>query len=139
MVVLSDAIWKRRFGARTDIAGSKVRLNGELYTIIGVMRPDFISEPQRTAVDAALVLPKGRDGTRQNHFIDAIARLKPNVHIAHARTDVQGIARQLRRVFTENTNLGADISQLHDFGDRGRSFCLVHSARSRGHRAADFA
>jgi predicted permease len=41
VVVLSDGLWKRRFGARLDILGSVIQLNGEPYEIVGVMGDDF--------------------------------------------------------------------------------------------------
>lgn len=41
VVVLSDSLWRDRFGGRSSAIGEMLRLNGELYAVIGVMRPDF--------------------------------------------------------------------------------------------------
>jgi len=104
-----------RRGERKDLLGSgvgeTVHLNGKTYTVIGVMPPDF-QFPDR---HAKLWLPMSfatndNMATRNNHFIDAISRMRPGVTIPQSRADVQSIARQLEREFTENAGVGADAS-----------------------------
>ena len=41
VVVLTDGLWKRRFGGDPNLIGNTIRLNGENYTVIGIMPPDF--------------------------------------------------------------------------------------------------
>ena len=36
-------MWQRRFGERTDAVGTSIVLNGETFTVVGVLRPDFVS------------------------------------------------------------------------------------------------
>src|SRR5262249_7368936 len=77
VVVLSDALWRVRFGARGNVLGESIRLNGEPHTVIGVMPPDFQFPNRATQLWAPLSFAAG-DGlaTRNNHFIYAIARLR---------------------------------------------------------------
>ncbi|HUJ21597.1 MAG TPA: ABC transporter permease [Bryobacteraceae bacterium] len=111
VVVLSDALWRRRFGARPDAIGGTIRLNGELYNIIGVMPADFRFPAGFAQLWAPMSFaPKDDMATRNNHFIHAIARLKPGVSIAQSRADLQSIARQLQKEFSENTGVDMDSS-----------------------------
>ena len=111
VVVLSDALWRSRFGTRPDIIGEAVRLNGKMYNIIGVMRPSF----QFPSPDIQLWLPMSfspQDGmaTRDNHFISAIARLTPGASVARANADVRAIALNLQREFAENAGIEGGVS-----------------------------
>ena len=53
MVVLSDGLWKRRFGGRADAIGRKLRIDGDWYEVVGVMPPGFEHPGRalRTGVD----------------------------------------------------------------------------------------
>lgn len=111
VVILSDALWRQRFAGMPRAIGNIVHLNGDAFTVIGVMPADF----QFPGQDAKLWVPmsfapKDNMATRANHFISAIARLRPGVGIAQSRADVQSIARQLQHEFSENAGLGADTS-----------------------------
>ena len=111
VVVLSHGLWMRRFGARPGAIGETIRLNSELFNIIGVMPPDF----RFANSDVQLWTPmsfaaKDDMATRDNHFINAVARLKPGMSIAQSRTDLQAIARDLQHEFNENTGLDMNLS-----------------------------
>src|SRR6266849_4989827 len=54
--------------------------------------------------------PKDNMASRDNHYINAVARLKPGTSIAQSRADLQSIARQLQHEFNENTGLDMDLS-----------------------------
>ncbi len=110
VVVLSDALWRRRFGARASAIGEFIRLNGELHAIVGVMPPGFQFPDRFAELWAPLSFAVNDSmGTRNNHFISAVARQRPGVTVERARSDVQAIARQLQKEFTENTGLNADV------------------------------
>src|SRR5262249_40760693 len=111
VVVLSDGLWKRRFGGVPNVIGQTVRMNGESYTILGVMPSSFLFPNPRAQLWAPISFaPKDAMGTRSNHFINVIARLKPGVTLMQAKADVQLIAGQLQREFSENAGLGMDVS-----------------------------
>ncbi|PYV37423.1 MAG: permease, partial [Acidobacteria bacterium] len=111
VAVLGHKLWERRFGGRKNILGETFHLNSELYTIVGVMPRGF----EFPDANVQLWMPisfasNDAMGTRNNHFINGLARLKPGINITQARSDVQAIARELEKQFSENVGLGADAS-----------------------------
>ena len=106
VVVLSDALWRSRFDARAGVIGETVRLNGKPHTIIGVMRPEF--QFPSAAVQLWLPLsfaPKDDMATRDNHYISAIARLKPGMTVERASADTYAVALRLQREFPQNAGI----------------------------------
>ncbi len=86
-----------------------MHLNGELYTVIGVMPPDFqFPNPDTDLWTPMSFASNDVMATRDNHFIDAIARLKTGRH--DRPVDVQSIGRQLEREFAENAGVQAEGS-----------------------------
>jgi predicted permease len=111
VVVLSDVLWKRRFGARLDAIGESIRLNGDLHTIIGVMPAGFQFPDSSAQLWVPLSFaPSDGLGTRDNHFINAIARLRPGATVGTARREVRAVARRLQKEFSENTGIEADVT-----------------------------
>ena len=104
VVVLSDAFWKRQLGARADVVGNTLRLNGNSWIVIGVMPPGFVFEDAATDVWIPLAWDEANArGARQPHILRAIARLRPGVTVDHAQSEMLAIARDLEREFP-NTN-----------------------------------
>jgi putative ABC transport system permease protein len=108
VVVLSHALWTRRFGNDAHVVGKAIELFGVPATIIGVARPDAIWPGS-----AELVRPLGTGGTpdanmlrRDNHAYRALARLRSGVTIeqAQARLTVMGRAIAEREVNRAGTN-----------------------------------
>ena len=100
VVVLSDGLWKRTFGGRNDIVGHVVSLNGEAYTVIGVMPARFVDPFNATneiwtpiAIDPA----RFSISNYTNEFLNLIARVKPGVGILAAAREMTGFAEQLKR------------------------------------------
>lgn len=109
VAVLSDALWKRRFGGRPGVLHQTLHINGELFSIIGVMAPGFHFPYEGIDMWVPLSFAAGDDmATRDNHYVDAIGRLRPAVSLAQARADSQRIGRALEREFNENAGIGMD-------------------------------
>jgi putative ABC transport system permease protein len=94
VALIGDGLWRRRFGANPQIVGRNVQLNGEPYTIIGVMPPDFNFPSPSIEVWAPLNLSKY---DRRHGFLQGVARLKPNVTVEQARADLRNIAEQIKK------------------------------------------
>jgi putative ABC transport system permease protein len=80
VVVLSHALWRDKFGQRPEVLGESVTMNGESYTIIGVMPDTFVFE----GTDAKLFVPASLNSPvfsqhPDAHFLRVIGRLKPGV------------------------------------------------------------
>src|SRR5437868_9267492 len=101
VVLLSQALWKRRFGADPNVVGSTVSLDGESLTVIGVMPPGF-SFPDEVAMWLPLGLDRARLNSRGSHYLQMIGRLKQGVSFDQARDDLARIAGNLSQQFPDN-------------------------------------
>ena len=101
VAVLSAGFWQEHFGGRRDAVGATIGLDGQPYTVIGVM-PAWFNSPARaeiwTPIDAT---PKGLGG-RGTHHLRAIGRIKANVGVGQARADLSTIAARLAKEFPDN-------------------------------------
>jgi len=109
VVVISDALWKRRFGSAPDVLGRKLRIDADLYTIVGVMPPDFRHPGRSLRTDVEMWAPSGysaspfRAPTRRAYFLSgAIGRLKAGISPAEAQQRLDGFARQLRTEYPDD-------------------------------------
>ena len=119
VIVLSHALWQRRFAGDPNIVGKSILLNGRPYNVVGVMGPDFRPLP------SALVAPEGQfyrpvaekyDNTdRDARHLRAIGRLKPGTTIAQAQSDVNVIAQRIEQEHPQtNRNQGIHIVSITD-------------------------
>jgi putative ABC transport system permease protein len=83
VVILSDALWRRRFAASTDVIGHVLQLDGREYTVVGVMPPGFTPVPWRAALDAADAFQ--RDARRPQAAVAACDRPAAAGSVARAR------------------------------------------------------
>src|SRR5229473_2484483 len=120
-VILSDALWRHRFGANPRLIGQSVRLNGHPVTVVGVMPPDFkIIFPEGSSVppemDAFVPFASNlAQDPRDQCYIRVIGRLRKGVAIPQAQAELESIATQLRSEFTEFSEqaLGLQVVPLH--------------------------
>ena len=112
VVVLSHAFWKRLFGADPNIVGRSINLNGlaprkdgNQFTVVGVLRPEFLlnEEIMPTVasirqMDLFMPLPLGADAVtrRGDENYNLMARLKPGVSAEQAQADISVIAARIR-------------------------------------------
>lgn len=124
VIILSDDLWRNRFGAKRDIIGQTIRANDGNYLVVGVMPPGF-NFPLRPG--AKLRLPSRqmgfwlawgddpRQGKRSSTNCNAILRLKPGVRIEQAQAELDAITAQLARDYPQtNTGRGARLVLLTD-------------------------
>jgi putative ABC transport system permease protein len=118
VVVISDALWRSAFAGDRAAIGRTVSLDGQGYTIIGVMGPNFRFPNPKTQVWAPLVFtPQEMTGARGAHYLGDIARLAPGVSIGQARAEMEEIARKLEKQYPQsNTGWTVAISRLSEGG-----------------------
>ena len=112
VVLISDGLWKRRFGADPAILGRTITLSGNSYEVIGVMAPGFQFPAREYQVWIPLTInPRvlARQIANYDHF--AIARLKPDVSLDRARREIDALARRFEVDFP-GTNRGVRIEVL---------------------------
>jgi putative ABC transport system permease protein len=117
VVLLSDKLWERRFGATQNVVGRQIRLGGEAYTIAGVMpggMPFFDNLPEVELWTPISFAKDDNLATRNNHFINLVGRLKPGVTVAQAQSDVSAIANAMAEIEPANKGLGAQIVPLQE-------------------------
>jgi predicted permease len=130
-VILTHGYWRRRFGSDPAAVGKGIRVDGELYTIAGVMPPRF----RFTEYTPSLIMPLRFDRARifiGNFSYRGLARLKPGVTVAQANNDVARMLPLLKQKFPpppgmsmqmlEEAGLGPDVHPLEEdvIGDVGK-------------------
>ncbi len=98
VAILSDGLWRRRFGADPDAIGRAVRLNGEPYQIVGVMPRGFRPFYGRNAELFAPLAPTAeqREASFTNEWLTATGRLAPGATLGRARAEAGRLAGRLR-------------------------------------------
>jgi putative ABC transport system permease protein len=124
VAIISDAVWRERFGGRRDIVGQQVRFNDEPYRIVGVApaRLDFPDKaqvwiPPHWAVPDDPLVPPSQDPSsdRSHGYFFVLGRLKPGITLAAAATDMDRVAADLERDYpNDNQNVGAALKPLRD-------------------------
>lgn len=115
-VVLNYGFWQRRFGGETAVVGTSIMLDGQSYTVIGVM-PQGIQYP--TSCEALVPFGLFLDESvlsRQNHpGLLGIARLKPGISVSQARHEMEAIAKQLEEQHPDsNADVGVSVRPIHE-------------------------
>jgi len=108
VVVISDALWRRSYGADPGVLGRSLRLDNDLYTIVGVLSPGFRHPgPTIPAVEVWVTcgfsgdpFPAPARGLRI--LPGAIGRLKPGLTVAQAQARLDAMAANLRREFAND-------------------------------------
>ena len=96
VAIISDDLWRRRFGAEADALGSRIVLNDDDYTLVGVMPRRFRLQGEKDSVWIPVDLEANRgiqDPTLRSFF--GLARLAPGVSFAAARETAKAIADRL--------------------------------------------
>ena len=114
-VLLSDSLWRARFGADRALAGRTIRLAGAEYTVAGIMPPEF-----QFPAGTDLWLPPGplmgdEMTNPVRHAFGFVARLRPGVSQEQARARIAGIFQQLADEHPQTSrNFGTRIAALQD-------------------------
>ena len=106
-VVISNGFWRRYYGSDPKIIGRKMRLDSDIYTIVGVMPPGFRHPGPTLDTDVEVWVATGFNATpfpvppvRSQRFISgAIARLKPGLTVAQAQAQLDAYVSQLSRQY----------------------------------------
>jgi len=115
VVVLSYALWQRRFGGDNSIVGKPLNLNGETYTVVGVMPARFQFPSSDNQVWVPIAFTSEDAANRNRHYLQVLARLKPGTTLEQAQTEMHTIAARLQQQYPQsNTDLGAAVTSLHE-------------------------
>jgi putative ABC transport system permease protein len=107
VAVLSYTTWQQRFGGRVDVLGETMTLDGQPFTIIGVM-PRGFAFPGVQTCEFFSALQEDPGNSRSQHQYDVVAQLKPGVSMEQAQVNMTLIARRLEQAYPE-TNRGWEV------------------------------
>lgn len=103
LMVMSERIFRRYFGSDPGVIGSTLRVDGEPFTVIGVMESEF-ADPVEGEVDVWLPLPMAEGaGSWDNHYLSAYARLVPGATLEAARREIAELSRRQGELSTESS------------------------------------
>jgi putative ABC transport system permease protein len=115
VVVLSDGLWRRRFGADRGIIGREIRIDGVPRQVIGVMPASL----DYALYDEELWLPAAftpeQLAQHDEHYLTVLGRLKPGVSLSQVQPELDQIARDLQERYPqENSQRGLGVANLHE-------------------------
>jgi putative ABC transport system permease protein len=134
VVMLSNGFWKTHFGGAPDVLNRTLTLDGEPYTVVGVMPPGFSMASWAITKRDIWVPVAYKDAdraVRDNHNDAVIARLKPAVDLVRAEAEMKDISLRLEREYPkENTGWGATVVPLQELivGDVRTSLIMLLAA-----------
>ncbi|HKN84280.1 MAG TPA: ABC transporter permease [Pyrinomonadaceae bacterium] len=112
VVILSHRLWRQHFNANPELVGKDIRMNGEPYTVVGVLPPGM-----HDRFNSQLWVPlsfRPEQITHDSNFVLVMARLKDGVTIEQAQAEMNGIAAQLQNEYPQtNANRGVSVEPLH--------------------------
>lgn len=98
--ILSDGLWKRRFGGDPRVIGQTVRVDDQNYAVIGIMPASF-DFPISTELWTPLALTPAESESRSAQLLQSMARLKPGHTAMEAAAEIDGIAKRLAKEFPD--------------------------------------
>lgn len=120
-VILSYGLWQRRYSADRALVGKSIKIDGEDFTVVGVMPREFHWE--FWSGHRQLWVPVGYtegDKIRGGNSFISFARLKPGVTVAQARAEMEGIGTRLSQQYpNDDADMSATVVPMGDFGLEG--------------------
>src|SRR5690349_17874943 len=114
VVVLSDALWRRRFNGDPSIINRAITLNGESFTVVGVMPRGFFFPEREIELWTPWAMEPEQKAGRGDHYLRLVARLKQGTTIERANADLASIAQRLSAEYPRtNDGLGFVAHSLH--------------------------
>ncbi len=131
VAVLSHDVWQQRYGAAADVVGREIRLDGEQFTIVGVMPPGFqLPNNRLRPADVWVPLALGPEAAanRGSHYLEVVARLKPGVTVEQAQAEMQATMERIGREYPDvAARSGAAVIPVHEqlAGDARRPLLVL--------------
>ena len=116
VVVLTDHLWRQQYGADPRLVGQTIRLDGDVYTVVGIAPASLTFPPDVDLYVPFVFQPYQVDaGNRGAHSHFAIARVKDGVTVAGASNELNTVAKRLATQYPEsNTGFGAQAIPLQE-------------------------
>jgi putative ABC transport system permease protein len=112
VALISESLWKRRFGGAADIVGRSATLNGTSYTIVGIA-PPALAVLAAGDVWIPLTIDPSKE-IRLSHTLFVAGRLRPGVTMAAGQAEMDGIAARMRQQYAEMKDWGVNVITFTD-------------------------
>ncbi|MGH7677287.1 MAG: ABC transporter permease, partial [Gemmatimonadaceae bacterium] len=113
VALMSDRLWRRRFGGDTTIVGKSIIADGRPVTVVGVMKPGF-NFPGRGDFWTPFQVDGAQENRNNRYFGGAVGRLKPGVTVEQGRNDLHRVDASLVERFPDNKGWRADVLSMRD-------------------------
>jgi putative ABC transport system permease protein len=126
-VILSHAIWQRRFASDPAIVGKSILLDGKKYDVIGVTSSDM-TFPIGVEIYLPLAFKPEEQTLRTSRYLLPLMRLKPGVSVRDVRAEMQTIEGRIGKEFpATDTDWGVKVLPLGVFvaGEQADQYCLL--------------
>ena len=115
--ILTDGLWRRRFGGDPAIIGRSITLNDKATTVVGVLPADFdfgtVFTPG-SRIDMLVPFPLTTETDRWGNTLAVMGRLKPGVSVSQAQTELSELSKQIRREKKDRWEFGAKVTPLQE-------------------------
>ena len=102
VTVLGHGLWQRLLGGDLEVVGRQVRLDGEAFTVVGVMPEGFTFPPRsRAEMWTPLVVSDSLAANRGSHWMSVVGRVREGVPLAAARRDLETVAARIAQAYPE--------------------------------------
>ncbi|HMF75532.1 MAG TPA: ABC transporter permease [Bryobacteraceae bacterium] len=95
-VIISEKLWRTRFGSDPAILSRSITLNSETYPVVGIASAKFVAEPP---ADVWIALQADPNSTNQGHYLAVAGRLKPGATLEQARAAMKLAGEGFRRAY----------------------------------------
>ncbi|HEY0101098.1 MAG TPA: ABC transporter permease [Pyrinomonadaceae bacterium] len=113
VAILTHDFWRRRYASDPAILNRTLMLNGQPYTVVGIMPEDFNFPPNNSDIMLPFVITDKLREERGNHYARMLGRLKPGVSFAQANADLGAIAQRLEAQYPDtNSNRTIAVESL---------------------------
>jgi putative ABC transport system permease protein len=110
--VIGHGLWQRRFSGDPNVVGQMLSLNGQNYTIIGIMPPGF-QFPDKTELWLPLIPDARTKQARGAFWLPVIGRLKPGVTRTQAQVEMGTIGNRLEQQYPDsNSGFGINVKNV---------------------------
>lgn len=118
VVLLNESLWHRRFGGDPGVIGRALNLNGEPFTVVGIL-PQTVRLPAsgnwHDQVWVPIAFSSEEAANRGSHYLEVIARMKSGVTLSKAQAEMDTIAARLAKQYPDvNARRGAVVRPLHE-------------------------
>jgi putative ABC transport system permease protein len=131
VAVLSHTLWQRRFNRDPGIINRNITLNGETFTIVGVMPENFFFPEREAELWVPWAMEEGQASGRGDHYFRLVGRLKDGVTREQANAEAEAIAGRLAAEYPRtNEGLGFVVNSFHqDYaGDLRQPMLILFAA-----------